>query len=50
MPEDTTVVVSVTERSERDLTKRFDDTSIDWAVIERQLVAKELRSPPLKCR
>jgi hypothetical protein len=37
--EHTTVVVSVTERSERDLTKRFDDTSIEWAVIERQLVA-----------
>jgi hypothetical protein len=37
--EDTNVVVSVTERSERDLTKRFDDISIDWAVIERQLVA-----------
>ena len=37
--EDTNVVVSVTDRKERDLTKRFDDTTIDWAVIERQLVA-----------
>jgi hypothetical protein len=32
-------VVSVTERKEQDLTKRFDNTSIDWAVIESQLVA-----------
>jgi hypothetical protein len=31
--EDTNVVVSVTQRKERDLKKRFDDTSIDWAVI-----------------
>jgi hypothetical protein len=37
--EDTNVVVSVTQRKERDLTKRFDDTSIDWAVVENQLVA-----------
>jgi hypothetical protein len=31
-------VVSVTQRKESDLKKRFDDTSIDWAVIENQLV------------
>jgi hypothetical protein len=32
--EDTTVMVSVTARLERNLTKRFNDTSIEWAVIE----------------
>jgi hypothetical protein len=34
----TTVVVSVTKHSER-LMKRFDDTSVDWAVIQKQLLA-----------
>jgi len=35
----TSVVVSVTQRKEPDLTKVFDKTDIDWAVIESQLVA-----------
>lgn len=37
--DDTNVVVSVTRHSERSLTKRFDETDIDWFVIERQLLA-----------
>jgi hypothetical protein len=36
--EDTKIVVTVTQRSERDVTKSFDDTDIDWPVIERQLI------------
>ncbi|KAK5988024.1 hypothetical protein PT974_12160 [Cladobotryum mycophilum] len=30
-------VISVTERSERNVTKRFDEIRVDWLVVERQL-------------
>ena len=33
--DDTKVVVSVTERSERDLKKTFKDTEIDWLIVEQ---------------
>lgn len=35
----TNVVISVTDRKERDLNKRFDETNIVWSVIEKQLIA-----------
>jgi hypothetical protein len=34
---DTNVVVSVTERSKRDLTKRFNKMDVDWFLVEKQL-------------
>ncbi|KAM5528784.1 hypothetical protein FOXYSP1_16628 [Fusarium oxysporum f. sp. phaseoli] len=37
VPEETIVVVSVTDRSERDLTKRFDEFNVDWKIAEEQL-------------
>ncbi|KAI6747678.1 hypothetical protein HG531_008220 [Fusarium graminearum] len=37
LPEETIVVVSVTDRSERDLTKRFDEFDIDWQMAAEQL-------------
>ncbi|KAF4772737.1 hypothetical protein HER10_EVM0009053 [Colletotrichum scovillei] len=36
-PDDTTVIVSVRDRSEEDLVKRFDDLEIEWEVVETQL-------------
>jgi hypothetical protein len=36
--EDTTVEVSVTKRGEDSITKQFDGTSIDWSIIENQLL------------
>ncbi|KIM94789.1 hypothetical protein OIDMADRAFT_63258, partial [Oidiodendron maius Zn] len=36
-PDDTNVVISVTDQSERDLTRRFDETEIEWPVVEKQL-------------
>ncbi|KAK5651141.1 hypothetical protein OQA88_13235 [Cercophora sp. LCS_1] len=35
--EETNVVVSVTDRSERNLVKRFDELDIEWAILEKQL-------------
>lgn len=37
--EDTNVVVSVNDRSERDLVKQYDGTKIEWMAIENQLLA-----------
>ena len=37
--DDTNVVVSVSGRTARDLVKRFDDLSIDWSIVAKQLTA-----------
>jgi hypothetical protein len=38
-PDDSNVVVSVNERSERDLIRRFDEVQVDWSVVEKQLLS-----------
>ncbi|KAK4127978.1 hypothetical protein N657DRAFT_535153, partial [Parathielavia appendiculata] len=35
--DDTNITISVTDRSERDLVKRFEELDIDWALVEKQL-------------
>ncbi|KAI1013601.1 hypothetical protein LB504_013208 [Fusarium proliferatum] len=37
VPEETIVIVSINDRGERDLTKRFDEFNIDWRMAEEQL-------------
>ncbi|EXL39520.1 hypothetical protein FOCG_17877 [Fusarium oxysporum f. sp. radicis-lycopersici 26381] len=37
VPEETIIVVSVTDRGERDFTKRFDEFNIDWKMAEEHL-------------
>ena len=36
---DRNAVISVRERKERDLTKLFDDTSVDWAIIKGKVLS-----------
>jgi hypothetical protein len=33
------MVVSVNERSERDLIRRYDEVQVDWSVVDKQLLS-----------
>lgn len=35
--DDTNVIVSASDRAERDLNKPFDNLKIDWSIVARQL-------------
>ena len=35
----TTIVISVNDRSEPDITKRFEELQIDWPIVENKLQA-----------
>jgi hypothetical protein len=40
LPDEATVVVSVTGRSQRPFTKKFKESEIDWAIVEKHLLAR----------
>jgi hypothetical protein len=43
MADEIHIVVSVTDRSERDLVKRFDELDIEWPIVETGLAVEGRR-------